>query len=109
MTILKDFDRTIMSAQLVMGGMFPPQGNQIWNTDLNWQPIPVHVIQTPQCDRYDAMLNEYMNSTEYKTKLSQKSTLIKYLEEHVGEAFDDLEKVLNFYDTLYVEQLQNKP
>lgn len=37
-----DTDRTKMSAQLQMAGLFPPKNNQIWNTDLIWQPIPIN-------------------------------------------------------------------
>lgn len=37
-----DVDRTIMSAQLTLAGLFPPQGSQIWNRELDWQPVPVH-------------------------------------------------------------------
>uniref|UniRef100_A0A8C3KAY2 acid phosphatase n=1 Tax=Calidris pygmaea TaxID=425635 RepID=A0A8C3KAY2_9CHAR len=40
-----DYDRTIMSAQSYLSGLFPPTSSQIWNPELLWQPIPVHVLQ----------------------------------------------------------------
>lgn len=35
------FKRTNESLQLVLAGLFPPQGKQKWNEKLNWQPIPI--------------------------------------------------------------------
>ncbi|GAB0184323.1 dnaJ subfamily C member 13 [Grus japonensis] len=40
-----DYDRTIMSAQSYLSGLFPPTSSQIWNPEILWQPIPVHVFQ----------------------------------------------------------------
>ena len=38
-----DADRTLMSAELFLAGLFPPSKNETWNNDdLHWQPIPVH-------------------------------------------------------------------
>ncbi len=36
-------DRTLMSAQSVMTGLYsPPQGDQNWNEGINWYPVPIH-------------------------------------------------------------------
>ena len=43
-----DYDRTLMSAYTVLSGLYPPSGDQIWNTHINWQPIPVHISTTDQ-------------------------------------------------------------
>lgn len=35
------YDRTLMSVQTLLAGMFPPEGFQVWDDRLPWQPIPV--------------------------------------------------------------------
>lgn len=43
-------DRTLMSGELFLAGMFPPSDEELWSDDhLRWQPIPVHTIPT-SCD-----------------------------------------------------------
>lgn len=37
-----DVTRTKMSAQLVLAGLMPPNLEQMWNPELNWQPIPIN-------------------------------------------------------------------
>uniref|UniRef100_A0A914HV89 Acid phosphatase n=1 Tax=Globodera rostochiensis TaxID=31243 RepID=A0A914HV89_GLORO len=37
-------NRTIASAQLMLAGLYPPRGDQIWNRHLLWQPIPVETV-----------------------------------------------------------------
>lgn len=40
-----DIDRCLMSAELVLAGLFPPSKEEMWNNlNLKWQPIPVHTI-----------------------------------------------------------------
>ncbi|XP_062980889.1 prostatic acid phosphatase-like [Elgaria multicarinata webbii] len=72
-------DRTIMSAQANLAGMYPPAGDQIWNPELLWQPIPVHVVQKASnprlhfpildCPRFRELLTETLTTSEYKAKM----------------------------------------
>lgn len=39
-----DFDRTLMSAEANLAGLFPPNGIQRFNPNISWQPIPVHTV-----------------------------------------------------------------
>ncbi|KAG8319155.1 hypothetical protein J6590_097713 [Homalodisca vitripennis] len=41
MAYTKDESRLVMSAELLLAGLFPPRGYQVWNSDLLWQPVPV--------------------------------------------------------------------
>lgn len=43
-----DTDRTEMTASSFLAGVFPPHGNQIWNNDLHWIPIPIYSISQNQ-------------------------------------------------------------
>ena len=35
-------DRCLQSAELQLAALFPPEGDQVWNENLLWQPIPIH-------------------------------------------------------------------
>ncbi|XP_057551253.1 lysosomal acid phosphatase isoform X2 [Hippopotamus amphibius kiboko] len=39
-----DFDRTLMSAEANLAGLFPPDGMQRFSPNISWQPIPVHTV-----------------------------------------------------------------
>uniref|UniRef100_A0A3Q2P2U5 Lysosomal acid phosphatase n=1 Tax=Fundulus heteroclitus TaxID=8078 RepID=A0A3Q2P2U5_FUNHE len=39
-----DYDRTLMSAEANLAGLYPPKGRQMFRPGLKWQPIPVHTV-----------------------------------------------------------------
>jgi len=47
-----DVDRTLMSAQSNLAGLYEPFGDDVWNDQIKWQPIPVHTIP----EQFDAVI-----------------------------------------------------
>ncbi|XP_025075251.1 prostatic acid phosphatase-like isoform X3 [Pogonomyrmex barbatus] len=39
-----DYDRTKMSLQLMLAGLYPPDTSQLWNPNLPWLAIPTHYV-----------------------------------------------------------------
>jgi len=37
-----DEERCLMSAESNLAGLYPPTPQEMWNSTLNWQPIPIH-------------------------------------------------------------------
>ncbi|XP_030415757.1 lysosomal acid phosphatase isoform X2 [Gopherus evgoodei] len=76
-----DYDRTLMSAEANLAGLYPPQGQQVFNPNVSWQPIPVHTVPDSverllkfplsPCPRYEQLQNETRQSTEYINKTRQ--------------------------------------
>ncbi|XP_050813128.1 lysosomal acid phosphatase isoform X2 [Gopherus flavomarginatus] len=76
-----DYDRTLMSAEANLAGLYPPQGQQVFNPNVSWQPIPVHTVPDSAerllkfplspCPRYEQLQNETRQSTEYINKTRQ--------------------------------------
>ncbi|KAL2734139.1 prostatic acid phosphatase-like [Vespula squamosa] len=111
-----DVDRTLMSAEANLAGLYPPKENQIWST-INWMPIPVHTIPESEdnillgkkyCQRYNFELDKVLKSPEIK-KINQKNKhLYDYLTKKTGMSVTSLKDVDHIYDTLYIEKLYNK-
>ncbi|XP_037977950.2 prostatic acid phosphatase [Plutella xylostella] len=111
-----DVDRTLMSAQANLAGMYPPKGDSVWDTDLLWQPIPIHTVpekddevlaMKKHCPAYKKALDDYMHSKEYKEKLSKYQDLMDYLTAYTGTKVRDLINIEYIYNTLYIEELYN--
>ncbi|XP_042328138.1 prostatic acid phosphatase-like [Sceloporus undulatus] len=115
-------DRTIMSAQANLAGLFPPTGDQIWNAELLWQPIPVHVVPKEHdpklrypmfnCPRYLELLKETMTSREFQAKIQPYQEFIKTISFYSGYNPSTLKYLDNFklwhvQDTLLCESIHN--
>ncbi|XP_039192141.1 prostatic acid phosphatase-like isoform X2 [Crotalus tigris] len=117
-----EIDRTIMSAQANLAGLFPPTHDQIWNPELLWQPVPVHVVpkaSSPklrypifQCPRYIELLKKTVASNEFQEKIKPYEKFIKTMAYYSGYNASVLKNPMNFkiwhvQDTLFCESIHN--
>lgn len=35
-------DRVILSGEAFLAGLYPPTGFQVWDKNINWQPVPLY-------------------------------------------------------------------
>ncbi|XP_015263064.1 PREDICTED: prostatic acid phosphatase-like [Gekko japonicus] len=115
-----DVDRTIMSAQSNLAGLFPPTGGQVWNQRIAWQPVPVHTLPRKQdrllyypildCPRFLKLLKETMDSGAFKLKLKDYMPFVGEIAPKLGYDVKTLldvnsHKLWNAYDALLVQSL----
>ncbi|XP_046387697.1 prostatic acid phosphatase-like [Ischnura elegans] len=111
-----DVDRTLMSAESNLAGLYPPQGNQIWEEGITWQPIPIHTLPESldqilagkkPCPRYEYEFKKSKELPEIKMLNEESKELYKYLTEKTGKLVHDIESVEFLYNTLTIEERFN--
>ncbi|XP_056636833.1 prostatic acid phosphatase-like [Diorhabda sublineata] len=107
-----DVDRTHMSAQTNVYGMFPATGTQIWRKGINWQAIPIHPANSSifatnfyptECAAYTPLLTAALNGEEYEELNDEYSSLFEYLTEYSGDNISDFTDVNSIWDSLKAE------
>uniref|UniRef100_A0A8C6KHA2 Lysosomal acid phosphatase n=1 Tax=Nothobranchius furzeri TaxID=105023 RepID=A0A8C6KHA2_NOTFU len=111
-----DYDRTLMSAEANLAGLYPPSGQQIFMPSLKWQPIPVHTVPMSEerllsfplgdCPRYQQLMNETEHSAEFinVTTTYQVQLLVR---NKSGLTTATVETVWSVHDTLFCESRHN--
>lgn len=106
-----------MSAEANLAALFVPFGDQIWNDELLWQPVPIHVQPANQdyvlatqkkCNRFDYEMLKFINGSVYKGIFTQYKPLIDHLRINTNSKLTTILQILLIYDTLYVEKLKGK-
>ncbi|RZF39400.1 hypothetical protein LSTR_LSTR000921 [Laodelphax striatellus] len=107
-----DVDRTKMSMQLVLAGLYPPTAAQLWNRDLSWQPIPFKYEALDQdklllvnipCPRYYEALQEVVEREEVRKLIKQNKPLYELLTNKTGMEVNSFNDLLSIQGTLKAE------
>lgn len=111
-----DVDRTLMSAEVNLAGLYPPEGNQVWDPELKWQPVPIHTMPENEdailatkkpCPKYDLMLKNLQKTKYFKDIDHQLHDLYAYLTRYSGTTVSSVEEVEYLYNTLFIESVYN--
>ncbi|KAL1491815.1 hypothetical protein ABEB36_012353 [Hypothenemus hampei] len=112
-----DYDRTKMSALLLLAGLYPPAPIQKWHEELNWLPIPIqydnekhdHTMQRPNsyCPNYKNELDQQLQSDETLEYLKAHKNTFQYIANHTGKPINKLSDVFQIYQTLTAEKTMN--
>ncbi|KAJ8668933.1 hypothetical protein QAD02_000192 [Eretmocerus hayati] len=90
------FARTKASLELVLSALYPPVNEYIWNSKLNWMPIPIHsnpkqldILNKPRyCPKFINLLLDLYNSTELKQEISKHDEIRAMLKDVYGREFN---------------------
>ncbi|XP_033229017.1 venom acid phosphatase Acph-1-like [Belonocnema kinseyi] len=110
-----NYERTILSLQLVLAGLYPPNNDQVWNPSLNWQPIPTYyepetkdiLLSTILCSRFQEQRAKIMQIPEVKEKFESFADLLKNLTTLVGRPITTTFDVAKIYFTILTEYESN--
>ncbi|KAF5300434.1 hypothetical protein FQA39_LY02233 [Lamprigera yunnana] len=108
-----NFNRTKMSLELVLAGLFPPEVPLNWSTKIMWQPIPYNsfavndnMLAFPSyfCQKHIKLYEEYRKTPEGAHLFNRYRKWYPYLQEHTGMEINSLLDLFNLYFTLITQK-----
>ncbi|ALC47769.1 Acph-1 [Drosophila busckii] len=112
-----DVDRTLMSAQANLAGLYEPVGSDVWNKEIKWQPIPVHSLPEEEdvilaakapCPAYDYAMKNMLESSEMQAMLAKYKELFSYIESNSGRSIKTFLDAQYINNTMFIETLYGK-
>ncbi|XP_043260530.1 venom acid phosphatase Acph-1-like isoform X1 [Colletes gigas] len=87
-----EYPLSMMSAQLVNAGLWPPTETQKWDDDINWQPIPMDYISIEKdtlllgmrCPNFVSEMNRVLNTIQMKETMLHHLPLFDYVSHNSG-------------------------
>ncbi|XP_058795277.1 lysosomal acid phosphatase-like [Phymastichus coffea] len=97
-------DRTKMSLELILAGLYPPTDAGVWNPQLKWSPIPYRYVPEAmdvllkyyEGPRFLHLIKKTQRSDEFKTQISKHAEFLNFLTNKTGIQFD--KKIKNIQD-----------
>ncbi|XP_076257639.1 venom acid phosphatase Acph-1-like [Rhynchophorus ferrugineus] len=83
-----DYNRTKMSVELVLAGLYPPRGQDVWTPFLNWQPIPYNYF--PSSEDKELFSLGACNTFVEMYKVLNEENIADYIQSRYSELFDIL-------------------
>lgn len=111
-----DVERTLMSAYCNLAGLYPPSGDQIWNKDLFWQPIPVHTVPKSEdnllhmdskCPKYNKVYNEVLESDEVVQLRENYKEFFAFVANKTKKSDLDISNIWEIHDVIFCESQHN--
>ncbi|XP_068979221.1 venom acid phosphatase Acph-1-like isoform X2 [Bombus flavifrons] len=110
-----DYDRTKMSLQLVLAGLYHPTPLQTWNENLSWMPIPIYympekidnILKFDVSPLYMKAVDEVRNTEEILRKLLSYRDLFKLLSEKTGLNITTTYMAYEVYNQLVAKETMN--
>lgn len=109
-----DHDRTLMSAEALLAGLFYPSVEETFVENIPWQPIPVHTINEEQdyilgvskeCPKYDYLMEKHLQNSEKMQQIFTKyKNLLDYWSEKSGTNITTLLDCYYLRDTFTIEK-----
>lgn len=103
-----------MSAESNLAGLYPPQDYQVWNSDLKWQPIPVHPASLALlnaesvCTKIQKLQDELIQTHILFRALDMvNKDLYQYLQKNSGLNIATFRDAALLRDTLFIESHNN--
>lgn len=110
-----DMDRTIMSLESNLAGLYPP--TRPWNPEIEWQPIPLRTLpwkedkyihNNVRCPKYYELRSDfYFSSVEVKTFNRQNQEFIQFCAENSGLEITTVKGLYPLLDILYAQVRYN--
>ncbi|XP_030756922.1 venom acid phosphatase Acph-1-like [Sitophilus oryzae] len=86
-----DYNRTKMSALLVVAALYPPRRRDVWSPYLDWQPIPYN-YKPSSSDKELLAFSACSNFYTEVYSLIETEPYYSYIQERYGEAFKIIEE-----------------